>query len=59
MLMCVICGSKRPDSNGDYVNEDFCESCLGKELEFLNKVRNYVEMREGLFHPTKGEENIE
>jgi hypothetical protein len=53
MKMCVICGDRRPDSNGDYVNEDFCESCLSKETEFLHEIKRKREIREALENPAK------
>ena len=51
--ICVICGDRRPDSNGDYVNEDFCESCLSKETEFLHELKRKREIKEALGSPAK------
>lgn len=53
MKMCVICGDRRPDSNGDHVNEDFCESCLSKETAFLHELKRKREAKEALGTPEK------
>jgi hypothetical protein len=53
MKMCIICGDKREDSNGNHINEDFCESCLSKETEFLHEIKRKREIKEALGSPAK------
>jgi reverse gyrase len=54
MKMCVICGDRRPDSNGDHINEDFCEKCLETDTQLLRKIQlNRKQEEEGPLEPGK------
>lgn len=53
MIQCVICGGKRPNSNGNYIKEDFCSECLEKETKFLEKVRSARDKKEASPDPAK------